>query len=592
MKLNYITNESKNLQEKMRFFSDYFSFANDFLGKLPEIPFDNQLSLIDKVVFQIENNFKYCPLYIITYLSQLFASHKNLFEPPIPVFTKIADQFENFKGFNDKKEWLNTNKDFLKDLKLLKLDYEANLFEKNYSALLTCIKCKHPLEKHKKEIEYRTRILVSLFRLKGHTKESLDTYISRIISNDEYRFPFPPAIIKIQNKEEYKTSTKKFLESQNFDKQFEGLKNLFIAEHHKSGFFFYAIENCVIDDKVIKDFKVSFEEVTFISPGHNELKKLRKCIRDCDKENSEKTYPIFFGKHKMLAYVHMGYENKDSKVDDGLRIVSQELLSLNQYFEGNLVVNNLHYLVYDSFDSNLWSAKTSIVKVKKTHIGQSDFDKFKNNPYEVLRSNSSPAKALILQSEKVLLKAFARDEVEYYWIFIENIISPLISDSEKIRKAFGKILLKLLDDLKADFLFKIGNMLIPFSFNYKEENLEQKDLYLIHAEIFTNRNFDFDIYQYKNRVRNVFLKDILEYHKTFKSKESVEMWRNHFSSLLLDLYAYRNSLVHSGKINRYSKIKLVNVLPKLISRARWLIINSCKQNEGLGYEELIKKIMK
>ena len=105
----------------------------------------------------------------------------------------------------------------------------------------------------------------------------------------------------------------------------------------------------------------------------------------------------------------MGYENKDSKKDDGLRIVSQELLSLNQYFEGNLVVKNLHYLVYDSFDSDLWSAKRSIVKVKKTHIGQFDFDEFKNNPYEVLRNNSSPAKALILQSEKVFLKAFARD---------------------------------------------------------------------------------------------------------------------------------------------------------------------------------------
>lgn len=592
MKLNYITNENKNLQDKMRYFADYFSFVNEFLGKLPEIPFDNQLSLIDKAAFQIENNFEYCPVYITNYLLQLFTVHNNSFEPPIPLFTKIENQFKNFKDSNDKKKWLNTNKDFLEDLKLLKLEYEANLFEKNYLALLTHIKCKHPLKKHKKEIEYRTRIVVSLFRLKGHSKESLDTYISRIISNDEYRFPFPPDIIKIQTKEEYKASTKEFLENRDFDKQFEGLKNLFITEHHKSGFFFYAIENCVIDDKIIKDFKVSFEEVTFISPGHKDLKKLRKSIRDYDRKNSGKTFSVFFGKHKMLAYIHMGYESKDSKKEDALRIVSEELLSLNQYFEGNLVVNNLHYLVYDSFDSDLWSATRSIAKVKKTHISQFDFEEFKNNPYEVLRNNTSPAKALILQSEKVFLKAFARDEVEYYWIFIENIFAPLINNNDKIRKAFGKILLKLLDDLKVDFLFKIGNMLTPFSFNYKEENLDLKDLYLIHAEIFTNRNYDFDIYQYKKKVRSVLLKDILEYHKTFKSKENIEMWRNHFASLLLDLYAYRNSLVHSGKINQYSKIKLANVLPKLISRARWLIINSCKQNKSLGYAELIEKLTK
>jgi hypothetical protein len=319
---------------------------------------------------------------------------------------------------------------------------------------------------------------------------------------------------------------------------------------------------------------------------------LRKSIRDYDKKHSEKTFPVFFGKHKMLAFIHMGYESKDSKKDDALRIVSEELLSLNQYFEGNLVVNNLHYLVYDSFDSDLWGATRSMAKVKKTHISQFDFDGFKNNPYEVLRNNTSPAKALILQSEKVFLKAFARDEVEYYWIFIENIFAPLTINNDEKRKAFGKILLKLLDDLKVDFLFKIGNMLTPFSVNYKEENLDQKDLSLIHAEIFKNRNYDFDIYQFKKKVRGVLLKDILEYHKKFKSKENIEIWRNHFASLLLDLYAYRNSLVHSGKINQYSKIKLANVLPKLISRARWLIINSCKQNKSLSYTELIENLTK
>jgi hypothetical protein len=432
---------------------------------------------------------------------------------------------------------------------------------------------------------------VSLFRLKGHTKESLDTYISRIISDDEYSFPFPPEIFKIKSKEEYKSSTKNFLVNRDFDKQFEGLKNLFIAEHHKKGFFFYVIDNCILADKLIKDFKVSFEKVTFISPLHKELNILRKSVRNHDKENSVKMYPVFFGKHKILAYVNLGYENKDSKKDVGLKIVSQELLALNQYFNGNLVVNNLHYLVYDSFESELWSASKNMVNIKKTRIGQFDYDEFKNNPYEVLRNNNSPAKALILQSEKVFLKAFARDEVEYYWIFIENIFAPIETNSEKVRKGFSKVLLQLLDDLRVDFLIKICNMLTPFSLDHKEENLERNDLYLIHEEIFTKRNFDYDIYQFKGKVRSSLLKDILEYHETFKSNDNVQMWNEYFSSILLDLYAYRNCLVHSGQINQYSQIKLESVLPKLISRARWLIIKSCNQNKNLGYKELIEKII-
>lgn len=200
MKLNHINNANKNLQEKMRFFADYFSFANEYLGKIPEIPFDNQLSLIEKSIFQIENNFEYCPLYIINYLTELFTFHKDFLEPnTVLIYQNIEDYLKELKEFKtrDRKEWLNKNPDFLKNLKLLSLEYaDENQFEKNCLAIMNIIKCTHPIKKHKKEIEYRTRIMISQFRFKGHNKESLDTYISRIISKDENQFPFPVEIIK------------------------------------------------------------------------------------------------------------------------------------------------------------------------------------------------------------------------------------------------------------------------------------------------------------------------------------------------------------------------------------------------------------
>lgn len=593
MKLNYITNEDENLQEKIRYFADYFSFVNEFLGKLPDVPYDNPLSLISKTIFQIETNFDSCHPYIISYLSELFAN--NACELTNPIYSNLENHFKAFKGYKsyeEKKEWLNINTSFREELKLLEMEYQGNLFDKNFSTLLSFIKCKHPLKKHKKGIQYRTKILVSLFRLKGHSKTSLDTYISRIISNDEFRFPFPSSIIRIQTKEEYRASIKKFFENRDFDTQFEGLRNLFITEHHKSGFFFYVIENCIIDRGIIKDFKVCFEEVTFISPIHRDLRKLRKSIKDYDKKYNEKTFEVFFGKEKMLAYVKMGYEKKELKKDEGFRIVSEELLELNQYFKGNLSANNLHFFVYDSFESDLWSASTSLIKLQKNHINELDLNEFRNNSYEILRKVSSPAKPIILQSEKIFLKAFSRKEIEYYWIFVESIFAPLNKDAKYVRKSFCKILLNLLNELRFEFLFEIAKMLIPFSFDYKQENLSKEDLYLIHSEIIKNHNVDFDIYQYKGKIKKELLKDLLEYHKAFNSLSNSEKWRSYFTSLLLDLYAYRNSLLHSGEIEKYSKIKLTDVLPKLISRARWLIIKSCKQDSTLTHIELIEKLTK
>ncbi|MEO8209826.1 MAG: hypothetical protein ABI840_04665 [bacterium] len=592
VKLNHIINDDENLQNKMRYFADYFSFANEFLGKLPDIPFDNQLSLIDKSIFQIESNFDFCSVYVTNYLVQLFTYYDKSIETENPLLDNIENLFNQFKSTTDKKQWLKNNSDFLEYLKKLRTEYEETFFDTHFYALLSYIRCKHPLKKHKIEIQYATRIIVSLFRLKGHSKDSVDTYIGRIISKNEYKFPFPPSVFKIEEKEAYNKSAKHFLENRDFDKQFEGLKNLFITEQHKAGYFIYVIENCIIDKKIKTDFKVQFNKVTFISPEHKQLAKLRKSVRQNDKENNERTFPVFFGKDKLLAYINMGYENINSKKDEGLKTVAEELLSMNQYFEGSLLVNNLHFLVYDSFDSDLWSAKMSLVKIKKTHINLYNLNEFRANPFEVLRNINSPAKSIILECEKAFLKAFANDEVEYYWIFIENIFAPLTNRNEQIRKDFVKLLLSLKKDLQNEFLFKIAIMLTPGSFNYKEENLDLKDLYTIHAEIISNQNFDFNIHQYRGRIRSLVLKDLLNFHKNFLSTANIEKWRIHFTSLLLDLYAYRNSLIHSGKINEYSRIKLTSVLPKIISRARWVIINSCKLKESLSYKELIETLTK
>lgn len=590
MKLNYLTNNNKTLEEKMRFFANYFSFVNENLGKHPLIHYDNPLSLLEKSLFQINNNFDHCPLYVSSYLSQLFTFYTP-FESKAELFANAVKQYAGFKVAEEKKEWLRFNSDFIDKLRTLKDDYEANLFENNHATLLHFMKCVHPLKKHKKEIEYRTRILVSMFRLKGHSKQSLDGYVKRILSNDRYEFPLPVDIIKIKETEQYKASANEYIETRDFDRQFAGIKNLYITEHYKFGYFFFVIDNCFLSSDIKKTFKVKFDEVTFISPSHQDLKLLRRSIRTDDKENAFKTFPVFFGRNKLLAFIYKGYENKEAKKADCLRVVEEELINLNQYLDGKLQVNPLHFMVYESFDNDQWSSKASLFKTSRTRISHFDMEEAAANPYETLRNVNSPAKAIILQNEKVFLKAFSRSEVEDFWIFIENTFAPIYAKSEQIRKASEKLLMKLLDDLKDEFLIQIGNMMIPFGFNYEEENLTQDDMLHIHEEIFRKRNFKFDFSPYKKVVKSIILKDIFDHHQHYNSQSSRHSWSNHFSNLLIDLYGYRNSLLHSGKIDKYSKTKLQDVLPKLISRARWLIIITCRDNEGLKYNHLIKKIL-
>ena len=63
MKLSQRTNPDPNTQEKMRFFADYFLFVNEYLGRFPDLPFDNPFSIVDKIRFQMENNLSHAASY-------------------------------------------------------------------------------------------------------------------------------------------------------------------------------------------------------------------------------------------------------------------------------------------------------------------------------------------------------------------------------------------------------------------------------------------------------------------------------------------------------------------------------------------------
>jgi hypothetical protein len=64
MRLNFLTNSGRNLQDKMRFFSGFFLYANENLGRFPDLPFDNPVSLVNRIIFQLENNIEKCPTYV------------------------------------------------------------------------------------------------------------------------------------------------------------------------------------------------------------------------------------------------------------------------------------------------------------------------------------------------------------------------------------------------------------------------------------------------------------------------------------------------------------------------------------------------
>lgn len=590
MKLNFLTNPNLNLQEKMRFFADYFLFVNKYLGQLPEISFDNPHSLADKILFQLENNIKRSSPYVENYFFQLLEFYKNDFVTKEDSLLKLETQFNSYLNLKVKPEkivWLENNEDFKKNVNDLKIELENKLFEDNFKYLFSKLMCSHTLKAHKAEIEYCTRILVSQFRLNGHSKNSVDTYINRILSTDKFSFPFPVEIARLEDKSNYHKAVDEFLDSRSFKDQFEGLRNLMILPKFKCGYFIYVLENGWLHDDLDKTLKVIFDKVTFIGPFHSLLKKLRSSVKKEDKENCHKVYGKFFGKKKLLAFVKLNFESLDAAKEIGLSIVAKELEELNLYLKANIALNRDHYLFYEDFDKEIWHSKTSILKTKYSHISSHDIDSAKGNSYEVLRTISSNAKEQILFNERTFIKAYSNHDVSSFWHYVENNFWSLNLNTDEVKRKFTKILLNKVNQISDDFLIDMSNIFTPFSTSPESIGLTEADFLMIYEEVGIKHNMNFDISSYKNNIRNVVLKDLITYHKNFNSPRQKEKWRQYFKSLLTELYEFRNTDMHSGRVNEFSRIKLSSILPSLINKARWALINACRDNPTLSFEELI-----
>ena len=600
MRLNFLTNPDPVRQEKMRFFSDYYSFVNEHLGLLPEFPFENCLSLIDKILFQIRHNLDNCALYIDNYYRQLHFFYSHSFITKSSAFLSVEKDFQKMElKYNSctsvekrtfKKDWINKYPSFIEHLEKLEREFEKD-FNKNFDTLFKLLQCSHPLKEHRDGISFCTHNLVVELRLKGHSKGALDGYVNRILSKDD--FPLPLKILKIKNKQLKKKREAEFFINRTFKEQFYGFKNILDAYDYQSGFFFYKIESCLLDKEIQKEFYVQIDQVIFCSPFHSSLSKLRSSIVKLDRDRLFKTYSKSFNKKVLLAFLKLNYENKDEAMKAGLSIVQQELIQLNGYINANLSVNKNDYLFSKSLDSGIEAHRICMLKNHRLIINEQDLSVAKTNPYEILRTVNSDTKYQILSSENTFFQGVHDVSLSFYWIYIENLFRDTkFQNNDERRKKIVRILINGLTNFKINFLISMVDLLATDIFVHPELGITYEERKYAFQEVRMKRNFNFDFSEYALKIKNPVFDEMVSYHKKYLSNQQKEKWRKCFSSLILELYEFRNSELHSGKINSLNKMKLLTVIPTLINHVRRSFIDGCKDNPHLSFEDLITHLSK
>lgn len=597
MKLNWLTNPDPNLQEKMRYFADYFLYTNEFLGKLPDLPFDNPISYISKIVFQIENNIERSPHYIDNHFQQLTHFFSDFLKKHIPAYEEVKNSHTLYTQAETPKKkikWLKDNPGFKIALKKLESELEASLFSLTFSNLTKFIICGHSLAKHRKGIEFYTQLLVSLFRINNHSKNSVDKYIDRILSSNMYEFPFPLEIYTHSKDESYKNTAQDFINNRDFIKQFEGLQNLMINPQHRKGYFVYVINRTNIRKELAKSFIIKLNRVTFISPDHPQFRELKKSLRAKDREQHRfhKMYPRFFGRHRLLAYIELNYENKKTSSLLGAKLVAEEISLLNGYLETDLQLEPGDFLFTEDFKERGWYANVSFMKGKIEWLDKFKYDRLASSPFVRLKDHGPNNQ--LLHNEKVFIKADTTGPVSLFWQYIENLFWSQNIGNDGIRAKFSTILSNETTQFTDWFLLHIGHLFFGMANSEYSEELgpDQATLERLSAELGYQQNVKFPIRKYLPQIKHPFLRRVIQFYLTTNSIKYRINWDIYFKSLILELQEIRNAELHSGYVNRFSEIKMRELIPYVMYKARRSIINYWEDHKELSFEEVIARITK
>lgn len=322
MKINQITHSSELVQRKVNYFADYYYYTVNNIGKYDGLEIENHRSLIEKSIYQIENNLEYCPLYLEYYFNHtLLGRDLNYLEAykHLDSASSLISQFLRAGNRGKKVKWICGNPQFLESLKALNKELRRKMFECSLKEVVSFLKCSHDLNEHAEAMKHHTHIMVSEFLLKGGDRTEASTVIDRIMSNEVGVFPFPNSLLNNNTGDRLQDAKEKFIEHRTFDQQFDGISNIYKQKARKVDFLF-RISGVPSEP----NFRFKYNKVAFYHSNHAKFNQIKEKFNDS-------LFPggFFVGNQLLIAVVRVEYFSTTIAEQQALNTLQSELEFLN-----------------------------------------------------------------------------------------------------------------------------------------------------------------------------------------------------------------------------------------------------------------------
>ncbi|WP_028980172.1 hypothetical protein [Sporocytophaga myxococcoides] len=567
-RLHGIVNTAPLVQKKVNFFADYFSYMVEYMGEEEGLSLDNPLSIIEKVIFQLETNLTNSVQYLENYFSNPFLLNTKLMSEysHYPNVLALINAFQS-QPIKKKLVWLQQNKTtFLSNAKSLQRQLSENMFKKSLDAAISYLTCPHDIDFHIQDFRTHTQIIVSELFFSGRNRKDLGKTFEKIITKDIKEFPFPKHIKSNRDKA-------KFMANRSLKEQFEGIYNLLDHDREKNTFLFR-----IFGLKTEDTFKFKYNHVTFVSSNDTRFDNFKNASRTNLFANS-----FFSPKDFIIAYVKVQFTISELGRKDALNIIREEMKFLRSATESNLTLDPYSYLATRNFKNfgGSFGSKTKGVFIDKEKIRI-----INDNPFKFLRKYQGECVERFLKCESLFVAANESGKTSDYWHYLEVLIPKSEDDKKRIKSVLSHaILLNYISlherHLKEHLYYYVFDI---FSNNHESLGIteEQKKYYSQYKNI--------NLTKLSTVISHPFIKHLLSDWKNKRKEIDYDSLQKYYYSILTEAYEIRNGYIHEGINNEKSVLKIYYSLPRLIVRFRWVIFAEIRKQKWNNFDDLINSI--
>ncbi|RZK70169.1 MAG: hypothetical protein EOO85_21420 [Pedobacter sp.] len=185
--LKKISNTNQSVADKVNYFIDRFTHSNQYGGYEFHLEIENQLSLIEKIYFNLNADPNYKREIFEVYFSHEIINKEDLWTE-FPSYKKVLPVFKSYLAATKKERpRILDSSSFNRDLESLTAELRHQMPDVLFNALMSNILCKYGIHEHQhiEKLDFISRMIVSEGLFSGKSMTEISEIVDRIFNKQE-----------------------------------------------------------------------------------------------------------------------------------------------------------------------------------------------------------------------------------------------------------------------------------------------------------------------------------------------------------------------------------------------------------------------